>query len=227
MPAQSVDPGIDEEREHEAVEADAHRDAGGEGEGEFESVHRAGGRECGPRIELDVSGGGTIVILVSNEFIVHARLDVRRVGAILGGAFGLIVSGVGLAFADGAARATTLMLGGMVLVLGALLGWVFSRGALRPGFRSAISAAAGITVLAVPLGALALGLLMSVGSDSLTPAEVVAASFGLAFVGLLFFGLPLAGLTFIVANVWVGALRLVVRMSNPDITPLIGPTRDR
>jgi hypothetical protein len=39
MPAQSVDPGIDERREEPAVEGDAHRDTGGEGEGELDAVH--------------------------------------------------------------------------------------------------------------------------------------------------------------------------------------------
>ncbi len=33
MPTQSVDPGIDEEREHEAVECAAHHDAGEERQG--------------------------------------------------------------------------------------------------------------------------------------------------------------------------------------------------
>ena len=40
MPAQSVDPRIDEEREHEAVEGDAHGDPGEEGEDELDSGHR-------------------------------------------------------------------------------------------------------------------------------------------------------------------------------------------
>jgi hypothetical protein len=40
MPAQSVDPGVDEEREHEAVEGAAHEYAGEEREDELEAVHR-------------------------------------------------------------------------------------------------------------------------------------------------------------------------------------------
>jgi len=40
MPAQSVDPCVDEEREHEAVERAAHDDAGEEGEGELDLAHR-------------------------------------------------------------------------------------------------------------------------------------------------------------------------------------------
>jgi hypothetical protein len=41
MPAQSVDPGIDEEREHEAVEGTAHDNAGEEGEEQLDPAHRA------------------------------------------------------------------------------------------------------------------------------------------------------------------------------------------
>jgi hypothetical protein len=41
MPAQSVDPGIDEERQHAAVESAAHDDAGEEGQEELDLAHRA------------------------------------------------------------------------------------------------------------------------------------------------------------------------------------------
>jgi hypothetical protein len=40
MPAQSVDPRIDEEWEHEAVEHDAHGDAGQERQDELDPAHR-------------------------------------------------------------------------------------------------------------------------------------------------------------------------------------------
>jgi len=41
MPAQSVDPGIDEERQHEAVEGAAHDDAREERQKELEPAHPA------------------------------------------------------------------------------------------------------------------------------------------------------------------------------------------
>jgi hypothetical protein len=41
MPAQSVDPRIDEEREHEAVECAAHDHAGKEREDQLNPAHRA------------------------------------------------------------------------------------------------------------------------------------------------------------------------------------------
>ncbi len=41
MPAQSVDPDIDEEREHEAVEGATHDHAGEECRDELDPVHRA------------------------------------------------------------------------------------------------------------------------------------------------------------------------------------------
>ena len=41
MPAQSVDPGIDEEREHKEVEGTTHEHADEKGQHELEPVHRA------------------------------------------------------------------------------------------------------------------------------------------------------------------------------------------
>ena len=43
MPAQSVDPGIDEERQHEAVEGTAHDDAREERQDELDPTHRTEG----------------------------------------------------------------------------------------------------------------------------------------------------------------------------------------
>jgi hypothetical protein len=39
MPAQSVDPGIDEEREHEAIEGATHEDASEERQDELDPAH--------------------------------------------------------------------------------------------------------------------------------------------------------------------------------------------
>jgi hypothetical protein len=44
MPTQSVDPGIDEDWEHEAVESAAHDDAGEEGQDELDPAHRVTGK---------------------------------------------------------------------------------------------------------------------------------------------------------------------------------------
>jgi hypothetical protein len=49
MPAQSVDPGIDEEREHEAVEGAAHDHAGEEGPDELDPAHRSAALELTAR----------------------------------------------------------------------------------------------------------------------------------------------------------------------------------
>ena len=54
MPAHSVDPRIDEEREHEAVECAAHDHAGEEGQEELDPAHRAASGVDG----ADVPGGG-------------------------------------------------------------------------------------------------------------------------------------------------------------------------
>jgi hypothetical protein len=40
MPARSVDPDVDENREHEAIEGTAHDHAGEEGEKEFDLAHQ-------------------------------------------------------------------------------------------------------------------------------------------------------------------------------------------
>ena len=41
MPTSAVDPGVDEEREHEEVEGAAHEHAGKKGQDELEAIHRA------------------------------------------------------------------------------------------------------------------------------------------------------------------------------------------
>lgn len=150
------------------------------------------------------------MILVSNKFSSEARPDVRSVGALVGACIGLLVMAAGILLADGSARATTLVVGVAVLVVAMPLGWLFAHRATQPGLRSALATAAGITVIAVPLGALAIGTLTAVGADGLSWGEVVVSGVAMGFVGLLFLGLPLAGLTFVVASVWVGVLRLIV-----------------
>jgi hypothetical protein len=58
MPAQSVDPGIDEEREHEAVEGAAHDHAGEERQDKLEPAHRAAEQELTART-YPVGGTGS------------------------------------------------------------------------------------------------------------------------------------------------------------------------
>jgi hypothetical protein len=58
MPAQSVDPGIDEEREHEAVEGTAHDDASEERQDELDPAHRAATEELTART-YPVGGTGS------------------------------------------------------------------------------------------------------------------------------------------------------------------------
>jgi hypothetical protein len=150
------------------------------------------------------------VIRVSNKLFPTAQTYSRAIGAAIGGGFGILVVAAGLLLAEGSAQGTTLILGMAVLVVATPLGWLFASRAMRPGMRSALSTAAGITAIAVPLGALVIASLMAVGGGSLSPGEVVVAAVALAFVGLLLLGLPLAGLTFVVAGIWVLALRAVV-----------------
>jgi hypothetical protein len=59
MPAQSVDPGINEEREHEAVEGATHDDAGKEGQDELDAIHRPAAEEVTART-YPVGGTGSL-----------------------------------------------------------------------------------------------------------------------------------------------------------------------
>ena len=148
---------------------------------------------------------------MSSTLSASRPVDARRIGALVGAAFGFFVIAVGYVLQDASGRATTMALGFVVLVLAVPLGWIFARKAMQPGLRSALSAAAGVTALAVPLGALLIGMLLVVnGQGRLEAGEAVLAGLVLAFVGLLFFGLPLAGLTFVTASIWVAVLRLLV-----------------
>jgi hypothetical protein len=58
MPAQSVDPGIDEERQHEAVEGTTHHHAGEEREDELDPAHAAATEELTART-YPVGGPGS------------------------------------------------------------------------------------------------------------------------------------------------------------------------
>ena len=135
---------------------------------------------------------------------------VRLLGALVGGAFGFVLIGVGLLVASpGEATEAAVGVGLVVVILGGLLGALFAPNAVRPGLRAALATSAGVTAVAVPLGAVGLAALQFGGRAS-SLGEAVAATFAIAFVGLLLLGLPMAGLTFVVVNLWVALLRLVV-----------------
>jgi len=151
-----------------------------------------------------------IVILVSNTLLPRSLMGVRPLGAVVGASFGLVAAALGAVFTSGSGATSTVVLGGAVLVLATPLGWVFARRAVQPGVWSAFTAAIGITAVAVPLGAIGIGALMALGADNLTASEAFGGVLFVTIVGLLLFGLPLAGLTFVVASLWVGVLRLVV-----------------
>jgi hypothetical protein len=147
-----------------------------------------------------------IVLLVISTF------GLRSLGAILGAAFGLVVITGGLIFASpGDATEAAIGLGIIVLVLGGVLGALFGVRAARPGVRSAVLTSAFVAALAVPLGTIGVAASMSTRSGTVSVVDTFASTIAIAFVGLVFLGLPMAGLTFIVANLWVGLLRLAAR----------------
>ena len=141
----------------------------------------------------------------------------RLVGAAIGCAFGLAFIGLGLIVASpGPATEAAFQVGLIVLVLGGLLGATFALGAVHPGPRSALTTSAGVTALAVPLGALSVATLQFGGQRELS-LEAVAGTIAIALVGLVLVGLPMAGLTFVVANLWVRLLRVAVRRGGRTI----------
>jgi hypothetical protein len=145
----------------------------------------------------------------------------RVLGALVGVGFGTVFVALGLAVAtsdDG--RAAVVGVGTTVLALGGLLGFAFGPRAAQPGERSALSTSARVTALAVPLGAIFAAALEFGREPAPSWLEWTAGIGAIALVGLLLLGLPVAGLVFVVANLWVIALRIVLRL-------VLGTIRDR
>lgn len=156
---------------------------------------------------------------MSSRFTSRSSLVPRALGALIGGGFGALLLGLTAANATWYGGATQYAFGVLVLVLGGSLGWLYAPRAARPGTLNAAGTAGRITAFAVPLGALLSSLLLLLGriADSgvggfaqFGVPEVVGGIVGMALVGLLFFGLPMAGLTFVVASIWVFLVRFAV-----------------
>lgn len=142
-----------------------------------------------------------------------STLAFRALGATLGSVFGVALIAAGLLLASpGGATEATLAFGFIVLVLGAILGAAFGPRAAQPGIRSGLLTSAWVTALAVPLGAIGVAVSMFPGTDTVSSTDFVAVILAIAFVGLLYLGLPMAGLTYVVANIWVVLVRLAGRI---------------
>jgi hypothetical protein len=142
-----------------------------------------------------------IVILVSIT-LSSGRSGVRVTGALLGLIIGVVT--IVLSVADPESSRDPLI-GLLVTLLALPLGWAFAPLAASPGLGNAFLSAASVTILAVPLGALLVG---AAGSMSLGMGIADAVVF--ALIGLVILGLPIGMVTFVVASVWVGLLRLVL-----------------
>jgi hypothetical protein len=103
-----------------------------------------------------------------------------------------------------------------------MLGFAFGPRAVHPGYRSALGTSARVTALAVPLGAIFVAALEFGRQPAPSWMEWAAGIGAIALVGLLFLGLPLAGLVFLVANLWLIALRVVVRLALGNPGPRSG-----
>ncbi len=144
--------------------------------------------------------------------------EIPILGALIGIGFGLLFLAVGFAVASSNdARGAVLGMGMAVLVLGGILGFALATRAVQPGQRSALAVSAYVTALAVPLGAICVAAFQFGGRHAPTFLEWVAGIGAVAFVGLLFLGLPMAALVFVVANLWVIALRAVVRLARSNV----------
>lgn len=155
---------------------------------------------------------------MSIGFVDRSPRVLRALGALIGGGFGVFLLGLIAANATWYGGATQYAPGVLVLVLGSSLGWLYAPRAARSGTLNAAGTAGLITALAVPLGALLFSLLLLLGgiADSgvsgfakFGVAELVGGVVGLGLFGLWIWGLPLAGLTFVVASLWVFLVRFV------------------
>jgi hypothetical protein len=141
----------------------------------------------------------------------------RVVGALTGGGLGVLLLGLTAVNSEPDLGAGQYSYGLAVLVLGGALGWASGPRAARPGLLNAAGTAGRITLIAVPLGAV-LVVLLSFGLQIFTPDPfayvvtsdlpgAIAGVLGLAFFGLVLLGLPMAGLTFVAASIWVFLVR--------------------
>lgn len=153
------------------------------------------------------------------RFVDRSLLVLRALGALIGGGFGVLLLGLIAANATWYGGATQYAFGVLVLVLGGSFGWLYAPRAARSGTLNAAGTAGRITGFAVPVGALVFSLLLLLGriADSgvggfaqFGVPEVVGGVLGIALVGLVLFGLPMAGLTFVAASIWVFLVRFAV-----------------
>lgn len=145
------------------------------------------------------------MLLVTNTFFPRT---VRVVGGALGAAFGVPFIAAGT---SPSASGTALIAGLAMLVIGGVLGARFAPRAVRPGVRSAFATSALVTAFAVPLGAISVAASMATNAGPPFAPEAIVGVLALAAIGLIFLGLPMAGLTFVAANVWVALVRFAAR----------------
>jgi hypothetical protein len=154
------------------------------------------------------------VILVRNKFFSAVRPDVVRVAGI-----GVAVA-MGLAFAcpvltESDAPFTDRAVALATTPIAVVLAWLFAHRAVRPGWRWWLSAALAFDIAAVFAGSfvVAAGAGVAAGEDL---GVVIGGGVALGLLGLVFLGIPMLAFGFVVALVWVGLVRLVVRFISSD-----------
>jgi len=97
------------------------------------------------------------------------------------------------------------------LILGVALGWTFAPKAASPGWRNGLQAAKAITLLAVVLGSF-LVVTISIEYGTTDPSGWVPTILEAGLLGLVFLGIPMMIVTFVVATAWVGVVKLALRV---------------
>ncbi|MGH2464322.1 MAG: hypothetical protein ACRDGI_02580 [Candidatus Limnocylindrales bacterium] len=101
------------------------------------------------------------------------------------------------------------------LILGVALGWIFAPRAANPGWRDGLHAVAAVTLWGVVLGSFLVVALSVDYSNGDGPGVILV--FGV--VGLIFLGIPMMLVTFVVATAWVGIVKLGVRLGLVGLAP--------
>jgi len=136
------------------------------------------------------------------------KASTRRLGAVTGLAFGL----VSLApFALDQQNTTMGVVGAMVCMMATVFGWIFAPHAVRPTRFAGLRVAAEISLTAVPVGALLVSVLATVGNPGQSITQAIGGVLFVLLAGLALLGLPAVLVTTVVASGWAIVVREISR----------------
>jgi hypothetical protein len=177
---------------------------------------------------IDIGPTTRIVILMSSAFTAIRPSRIRAIGlavallllgllavlppALLSGQ-AISLPGVTIGVVESGARETPMAraFAAATLLVASLFSWLLAEVAVRPGWRAAMSA-----VFAFAAGAVVLGSFVVAGLASLAAGgdvgTVIGSTIALGLLGLVFVGIPMLVISVVLATVWVGVVRAVVRL---------------